>query len=874
MGKALDLLVKGKSDVRGAQAGLRKLGAETGRLQNNTKRSMAKTSSHFSTFDKKLGAVTATARQLGKTVAGVGAAMIGIGAAKSAVSTTVELAKATKQLGDNYGFTNQQAATYAAASKALDIPVASMTMGFQQLAKSSQAAAGGSKKQADAFKQLGVSQDVLKRGNMQEILEATSESLKNMPGSAKRAAIANTIFGRGFAKLRPLLKGGKDGLAEISNQVKKYGAAVTDQKSVKKFVESQHELEYATLGLKVALGQQLIPTLSKFIGYFTKFVGNAKKGVGVGGALRSMYASLGEILSGLFDWMQKNKNVATVLVGALGALVAPGLAIGAAFLLAYNKLKSFHDAVNATGHFIGNAIRTLAGFQNAIIAAGVALIAFKGTVLAMSVLTTVAAALSRVFFALRLVAGGAATAREALGLLNFSLASSPFGAIAAVIGLAAGALVYFHDKSKSARDIADQTAKAIGGVRSALMSLDDTRLAVKESNLGLKVAKNELRIARSELGKTKRGTQEYKDALLRLRQAQLGVERATITARQARQREAQEIKGITGKIREKRQALADESSLQKTLRQRIDNVASAMGRGGGMMRKNKDGLRKLNDELAASNRRSERLRPEIDKLNGKLDSIKGHGNKAAAGMRSTGRDMGRGVAQGMADSRRDVALAAQRLSALARNTMRKWLDSHSPSRRMANEVGRPIAEGVAMGINQNIEKVTASAQRLVERMANSLQRALRKSNLRDAFLNYQLAVAEFTGGDQRPILQQQLDATKQRIATLQNYLTTNRTKLTADAKANVLNELAGLYQTATGLKEQLGDIPAMATGGIVSKPTVALIGEAGPEAVVPLGRGGRGIGNSYNITVNAQGQRVDSIAFMRSLKIATRMGMV
>ena len=32
-------------------------------------------------------------------------------------------------------------------------------------------------------------------------------------------------------------------------------------------------------------------------------------------------------------------------------------------------------------------------------------------------------------------------------------------------------------------------------------------------------------------------------------------------------------------------------------------------------------------------------------------------------------------------------------------------------------------------------------------------------------------------------------------------------------------------------------IPALAEGGIVTKPTLALIGEAGPEAVVPLGRG-------------------------------------
>jgi hypothetical protein len=39
------------------------------------------------------------------------------------------------------------------------------------------------------------------------------------------------------------------------------------------------------------------------------------------------------------------------------------------------------------------------------------------------------------------------------------------------------------------------------------------------------------------------------------------------------------------------------------------------------------------------------------------------------------------------------------------------------------------------------------------------------------------------------------------------------------------------------------DIPQMANGGIVSSPTFALIGEAGPEAVIPLS-GGRGIGRA------------------------------
>ena len=40
----------------------------------------------------------------------------------------------------------------------------------------------------------------------------------------------------------------------------------------------------------------------------------------------------------------------------------------------------------------------------------------------------------------------------------------------------------------------------------------------------------------------------------------------------------------------------------------------------------------------------------------------------------------------------------------------------------------------------------------------------------------------------------------------------------------------------------------MAEGGIVSSPTLALIGEAGPEAVVPLDRLGTGGGITINVT--------------------------
>jgi len=48
------------------------------------------------------------------------------------------------------------------------------------------------------------------------------------------------------------------------------------------------------------------------------------------------------------------------------------------------------------------------------------------------------------------------------------------------------------------------------------------------------------------------------------------------------------------------------------------------------------------------------------------------------------------------------------------------------------------------------------------------------------------------------------------------------------------------------------DIPMLANGGIVNKATLAVIGESGPEAVVPLDRMGE-MGGGASVTINVNG---------------------
>ncbi|BFU90168.1 MAG: hypothetical protein NTAFB01_13550 [Nitrospira sp.] len=81
--------------------------------------------------------------------------------------------------------------------------------------------------------------------------------------------------------------------------------------------------------------------------------------------------------------------------------------------------------------------------------------------------------------------------------------------------------------------------------------------------------------------------------------------------------------------------------------------------------------------------------------------------------------------------------------------------------------------------------------------------------------------------------------------------------LASAAGAALPGIMAGIMGAlAAGVASLGAAIPALAAGGIVSRPTLALIGEAGPEAVVPLGRSFGGQPTQQTIIVQLDGQEL------------------
>jgi len=93
-----------------------------------------------------------------------------------------------------------------------------------------------------------------------------------------------------------------------------------------------------------------------------------------------------------------------------------------------------------------------------------------------------------------------------------------------------------------------------------------------------------------------------------------------------------------------------------------------------------------------------------------------------------------------------------------------------------------------------------------------------------------------------------------------------------DFSIDIPDWVPGIGGKSVGIDMSGFSIPTLAKGGIVNKPTLAVIGEDGPEAVVPLSQrnnpNGAGMGGgTYNITVNAGGitDRTDKRALAREI---------
>ncbi len=121
-----------------------------------------------------------------------------------------------------------------------------------------------------------------------------------------------------------------------------------------------------------------------------------------------------------------------------------------------------------------------------------------------------------------------------------------------------------------------------------------------------------------------------------------------------------------------------------------------------------------------------------------------------------------------------------------------------------------------------------------------------------------------------------VDATTQKLSTMQASAEAAMQALYGDnVITNDVTGHANSYLLSQGyVQDSSGSlVPAMASGGIVTSPTMAMIGESGPEAVIPLSNGGSFGGSTTVNNFTIQGSVMtenDMAGFIRRLTLKTK----
>ena len=259
-------------------------------------------------------------------LAGLGAAFGGVSAATDfigdSVSSTLNLATATKKLSRETGMDAQTASAWVSIAKERGISTQRLTLSFGGLSRQLAAASSGSKTAASAFKSVGVSTDLIAKGDTSAVLGRISDSFQRMKDGPQKTALSMRLFGRSGRDLLPILNQGSAGVKKLQEEMKKAGVTMggTAVADAMKLKAAQRDLNTQVEGLKVKLGTALLPALSKAAKGLTNFVQQAIAGKGAGAifkdavvsiakAVKELAKDLGPIIKKIADFANKHPEI-------------------------------------------------------------------------------------------------------------------------------------------------------------------------------------------------------------------------------------------------------------------------------------------------------------------------------------------------------------------------------------------------------------------------------------------------------------------------------------------------------------------------------------------------------------------------------------
>ena len=308
----------------------------------------------------KLQAVSAQFKEMGDKLTTAGQAMVPVSAAGAAVAGSLGvLAVKSGQAADDLntlskvtGISVQQLQMYKAASDLVDVSVETIAKSQQRLTKSMSSASGGTGKQADAFKKLGVSvtnaDGSLKSSD--QVFNETIKALGSVTNETERNTLAMTLMGKSAMELNPLIEDGGKTYEQLAQTMAANDLKFVDQETIdgaNRFNDALDTLKASGLATLQTLGTQLASYLAP--------------------AMETIAGALEKVLG----WLSQLSPQTLTIIGIIASVIA----VIAPILLFLGKIAFAISSITALMSTLGISFAAIAGPVGIVIAVIAALIA-------------------------------------------------------------------------------------------------------------------------------------------------------------------------------------------------------------------------------------------------------------------------------------------------------------------------------------------------------------------------------------------------------------------------------------------------------------------------------------------------------------------
>lgn len=219
------------------------------------------------------------ARKLGVAIAAAGTVITAALGAMVASATKFgdELDKMSLRTGE----TVETLSALGFAAQISGSSLGDLENGIRRLSRNMNDFRRGIGESARSFEQLGIDVND-SNGNMRsavDVMTEVADKMKNLGSESERTAIAQELFGRGGARLLPLLKQGSAGIKELTDRAEELGLVISADaaKAAAVFNDKLTEMRGSLRLTAVQLGMTLIPVLQPLVERLTEIIGRVAR---------------------------------------------------------------------------------------------------------------------------------------------------------------------------------------------------------------------------------------------------------------------------------------------------------------------------------------------------------------------------------------------------------------------------------------------------------------------------------------------------------------------------------------------------------------------------------------------------------------------